>query len=107
MSTFLFISEEHIFKQSKKGMYKNYIYEKYLLFKRCRSYLVQYMILFVYKHPQNSLLTILVIRFRIQFYPKKKFLSLYSNMAAPNVNDRLHLTGVHQKPPASLYTMIF
>ena len=22
-------------------------------------------------------------------------------MAAPNVNDRLHLTGVHQKPPAS------
>ena len=23
-------------------------------------------------------------------------------MAAPNVNGRLHLTGVHQKPPASL-----
>ena len=22
-------------------------------------------------------------------------------MAAPNVNGRLHLTGVHQKPPAS------
>ena len=24
-------------------------------------------------------------------------------MAAPNVNDRLHLTGVLQKPPASLF----
>ena len=24
-------------------------------------------------------------------------------MAAPNVNGRLHLTGVHQKPPASLF----
>ena len=23
-------------------------------------------------------------------------------MAAPNVNGRLHLTGVHRKPPASL-----
>jgi len=23
-------------------------------------------------------------------------------MAAPNMNGRLHLTGVHQKPPASL-----
>ena len=28
---------------------------------------------------------------------KNEFLSLYSNMAAPNVNGRLHLTGVHQK----------
>ena len=43
-----------------------------------------------------------VIRFRLQFYLKKKFLSLYSNMAAPNVNGCLHLTGVHQKSPASL-----
>ena len=31
---------------------------------------------------------------------RKSFL-LYSNMAAPNVNGRLHLKGVHQKPPDS------
>ena len=41
-----------------------------------------------------------IFRFRVRFYPKKKFLSLYSNMAAPNLNGRLHLTGVHHKPPA-------
>ena len=60
------------------------------------------MILFLHKHPQNPLLTILVIRFKLQFYPKKKFPSLYSNMVAPNVNGRRHLAGVHQKSPASL-----
>ena len=66
--------------------------------------MVQKMILFLYKHPQNSFLTILVIRFRLQFYQKKKFLSLYSNMAAPNVNGRRHFTVVYQKSPASLHS---
>ena len=27
-------------------------------------------------------------------------------MAAPNMNGRLHLTGVHQKPPASLMVTV-
>ena len=33
---------------------------------------------------------------------KKKFLVLYSNIAAPNMNGRLPLTGLHQNAPASL-----
>ena len=37
----------------------------------------------------------------VQFYPKKKFLLLYSNMEAPNMNDRLHLTDDYQNSPAS------
>ena len=37
----------------------------------------------------------------VQFYPKRKFLLLYSNMAAPNMNGRLHLTGLFQNSPAS------
>ena len=28
-------------------------------------------------------------------------------MAVPNVNGRLHLTGVHQRPPASLICTIY
>ena len=39
---------------------------------------------------RQLILTTFGIRFRVQLYPKKKFISLYSNMAAPNVNGRLH-----------------
>ena len=63
---------------------------------------VKSMILFFYKPSQNSEFIIFAIRFRVQFFPKKKFLSLYSNMAAPNMNGRLHLADVHQNSPASL-----
>ena len=61
------------------------------------------MILILYKHPQNSQLTMCAIIFSVQFYPKKKFLSLYSNMAAPNMNGRLHMTGVHQNSQTSFH----
>ena len=71
------------------------------------EFLVKYMILFLYTQPQNSQLIFFSIRFRVQFYPKKKFLSLYSNMAAPNMNGRLHLTGVHQHSPASFSPNLF
>ena len=65
------------------------------------------MILFLYKSSQNSSFAIFAIRFSVQFYPKKKFLSLYSNMAAPNMNGRLHLEDAHQNSPASLVGPFF
>ena len=76
--------------------------EFFLHNQRSWNYLVKQMILFLNRHPQNSQLTIFAIRFRVQFYPKKKFLSLNSNMAAPSMNGRLRLTDVHQNSPASL-----
>ena len=54
------------------------------------------MILFLYK--PSLQFTIFAIIFRVQFYPMKKS---YSNMAALNMNDRLHLEDVHQNSPAS------
>ena len=64
------------------------------------------MILCLYKQAQNYSLAFFAIRFTIQFNPKKNFIPFYFNMAAPKMNGRLHLTGDHQKPPASFPTTL-
>ena len=88
------------FRKSKKRWYKTLFYHrsgaKNVLPKEPGNIRVNRWFYFFINIPKTLNWQFFAIRFRVQFYPKKKFLALYSNMAAPNMNGRLHLTDVHQ-----------